>query len=126
MGNCLSIFSDIITIIAGIFAIAAFFGISDKLSFVKRRKVNKIKTLIKTNKDAEFITFRPNPNAPWLDRDYLMIDSKLHWIQNEETLEYVCKYNTNATFDPDKKPKIIKQQELIKLPIGETLNIKLD
>lgn len=126
MGNYISIIADTLTIIVGILAIAAFFGISDKLSFVKRRKVNKIKSFIKRHKDADFITFRPNPNAPWMDRDYLMIDSKLHWIQNGETLEYVCEYNKKATFHPDNKPKLISQNELKQMPKGETLNIKLD
>jgi len=126
MGNCLSIIADTITIIVGVLAIAAFFGIRDKLSYVRIKKIKEAKEFIEKNKDSEFITFRSNKDAPWLDRDYLKIDSKLCWIANAETLEYVCRHNKNATFHPDKKTNFITERELINTTKGETLNIKID
>jgi len=126
MENCLSIIADSITIIVGLLAIAAYFGIRDKLSYERMKKIKYAKAIIEKNKDSEFVTFRSNKDAPWLDRDYLKIDSKLYWIANAETLEYVCKYNINATLHPDKKTNFITERELVNTIKGETLNIKID
>ena len=124
MGTCISLISDVFTIITGILAIAAFIGIRDKLSFVKKAKIIKIKKFIKTHKNAEFITFRTVKNAPWLDRDYLIINSKLYWIANAETLDFVCEYNKNAMIHPDKKTNFINENRLKENNMGEILNIQ--
>ncbi|MEY5047666.1 MAG: hypothetical protein RLZZ175_1025 [Bacteroidota bacterium] len=112
MKDWLTCASEFMSIVTGFIAIGAFLGIYKFVDIFKWKKVFQSRKVCK-NDNATPLSIRAKDVNSAFDKDFLLLNSKVYWIKNHETLRYIMKYN-NKFSDDNSKKKYVSYTDLEK------------
>lgn len=102
MKDSLTYTSEIMSIVTGFIAIFAFLGIYKFVDFYKWKTKRNSENVCK-NPNSKPLSIRAKEANSAFDKDFLLLNDKVYWIKNHETLRYIMKFNAQFTDDNSKK-----------------------